>query len=75
MDAFAAPGFGIRAGSNIMTPFGLIYSKRKMYERFQIVAKVKPADDQVSKSTDFMENSDLNIDIIIIIISSISLLF
>ena len=45
---FVAPSFGIRSGSNIMTPFGLLYGDRDMFERFEISAKVKPADDQGS---------------------------
>lgn len=43
---FVAPSFGIRSGSNIMTPFGLLYADRDMFDRFEISVKVKPADDQ-----------------------------
>ena len=43
---FVAPSFGIRSGSNIMTPFGLLYADRHMFDRFEISVRVKPADDQ-----------------------------
>ena len=43
---FVAPSFGIRSGSNIMTPFGLLYADRRMFDRYEISARVKPADDQ-----------------------------
>ena len=43
---FVAPSFGIRSGSNIMTPFGLLYADRGMFDRYEISARVKPADDQ-----------------------------
>ena len=43
---FVAPSFGIRSGSNIMTPFGLLYADRDMFDRFDISVEVKPADDE-----------------------------
>ena len=43
---FVAPSFGIRSGSNIMTPFGLLYADRDMFDRFEISVEVKPADDE-----------------------------
>ena len=53
---FVAPSFGIRSGSNIMTPFGLLYADRGMFDRYEISARVKPADDQGSggESVDFL---------------------
>ena len=45
-DSFVAPSFGIRSGSNIMTPFGLLYADRDMFDRFDISVEVKPADDE-----------------------------
>ena len=46
------PAFGIRAGSSIMTPFGLLFTQNQMFKDFVLLATVKPADEMVIKEQD-----------------------
>ena len=41
------PAFGVRAGSNVMSPFGLLFAQTHFYPEFAISTKFKSADDQV----------------------------
>ncbi len=46
-DAQGLPAFGVRAGSTIRTPFGLLFPEKELFAEFLITAHVKPADEQV----------------------------